>query len=84
MSQLQPGLPNQGDLEKAIEQYRRALEVKPGQAEVHESLGRLLTQGGRRDEAIQHFEEALQIMKSRDRSGVHLKRKEKTDRGEGG
>jgi cytochrome c-type biogenesis protein CcmH/NrfG len=38
---------------------------EPEHAEAHESLGRALAQQGKRDEAVQHYQEALRIMKSR-------------------
>jgi Tfp pilus assembly protein PilF len=65
-----------GELAKAVELYRRALEVKPGFAEVHERLGELLAQQGRRDEAIPHLEEALRLMKSDPNSSADARGKE--------
>ncbi len=55
---------SRGDWARAIEYYRRAVEVEPGLADAHERLGRLLIQDGRREEAIKHLEEAVRILKS--------------------
>ena len=59
----------------AIEHYRVALKLVPELAEAHERLGRLLTQYGEREEAIQHLEEALRIMKSGNASSVPMMEK---------
>ncbi len=50
-----------GDLERAAEQYRAALEVIPTYADVHARLGTLLVRLGREEEAIASFEKALRI-----------------------
>ncbi len=42
-----------------------SLRIEPDFVEAHQGLGRVLTQLGKRDEAIQHYEQALKIIKSR-------------------
>jgi Tfp pilus assembly protein PilF len=49
-----------GDLERAIETYRRSLEVCPT-AEAHTFLGWTLSFQGRLDEAIAHCHKAIEI-----------------------
>ena len=60
-----------GQLEKAMEHYRRALEINPGDtntrnhlAVAHESLAQVLDAEGKKDEALQHRREARQILSS--------------------
>ena len=50
-----------GEVPRAIEQYRRALEVKPGSADAHTNLGNALLALGRRDEALVHLREATRL-----------------------
>ncbi len=54
-------LEEKGEPERAVEQYRAALEVIPTYADVHARLGALLARLGREDEAIVAFEKALRI-----------------------
>jgi Flp pilus assembly protein TadD len=51
MKQLDPG----------IEQLQTALAIEPGNAQWHNALGVALLQSGRNDEAVHHFETAIQI-----------------------
>jgi tetratricopeptide (TPR) repeat protein len=53
-------LAKQGQIEDAVREYEAALEVRPT-ASVHDSLGALLSQLGRYDEALNHYNEALQL-----------------------
>jgi len=48
-----------GKLDEAIEQYRRALRLKPGFPEAHFFLGNALDQQGKLDEAIAEYQKAL-------------------------
>ncbi len=50
-----------GQIDKAIVQYQKALEIKPDFAEAHNNLGSSLLQIGRVNEAIAHFQRALEI-----------------------
>jgi len=51
----------QGNLEKAIRYYRRALEVDPGSAVAHNNLASALARLGKLEEAKTHYQEALRI-----------------------
>ncbi|MDP7014010.1 MAG: tetratricopeptide repeat protein [Verrucomicrobiota bacterium] len=50
-----------GEADKAITEYRRALELAPDYAEAHNNLGNLLKDLKRHDEAIQHFEASIRV-----------------------
>ncbi len=54
-------LAQKGLADEAIAQFRKALEVRPDNAEAQNNLGRALLQNGNADEAITHFQKALQI-----------------------
>jgi len=51
----------QGNVDEAIAQYQKALQIKPDYADVHETLGNALLQKGNADEAITQYQAALQI-----------------------
>jgi tetratricopeptide (TPR) repeat protein len=50
-----------GDLERAVEAYRRAIEIEPRFAEAHANLGAVLARLGRYEEAVASDERALAI-----------------------
>lgn len=50
-----------GQLEAAAKSYKRALEIKPDQAEVFNKLGVTLNRLGQVGAAVRHFERALEI-----------------------
>ncbi len=50
-----------GDIDKAIAEYKRALELAPDYAEAHNNLGNLLKDQKKYDEAIVHFESSIRI-----------------------
>jgi Flp pilus assembly protein TadD len=50
-----------GEVDEAIHQFQKALQIKPNDAEIHNNLGNALLQKGEVDEAITHFQKALQI-----------------------
>jgi tetratricopeptide (TPR) repeat protein len=50
-----------GRLDEAIGHFEKALEIRPGYAEVHNSLGNALATRGRLDEAIGHFRRASEV-----------------------
>jgi tetratricopeptide (TPR) repeat protein len=50
-----------GSLEEAIAAYRKALALNPLFTASLRSLGKLLEQTGRRDEAIRHYRECAQL-----------------------
>ena len=50
-----------GNIQKAIEQYNQALEIRPGYPEAQNNLGIALAQQGKIEEAIGHFKQALLI-----------------------
>ena len=47
--------------DEAIAHYRKALEIKPDNAEAHDNLGIALAGRGQVDEAIAHYRKALEI-----------------------
>ncbi len=49
-------------LEEAEREYRRAVALRPSFSEAHSDLGQLLARTGRYDEAISHFDAALENM----------------------
>jgi Flp pilus assembly protein TadD len=52
---------NEGRFEVAIPEFRKALEIQPGDAIVLNSLGSALAQAGRPEEAITHLREAAHL-----------------------
>lgn len=54
-------LKDQGQLQKAIEHYRHALQLRPGYPEAHNNLGVALNTLGRHNEAVASYEEALRL-----------------------
>jgi tetratricopeptide (TPR) repeat protein len=51
----------QGQVDEAIRQYRKALKIKPNFEEAYNNLGSALSQQGHLDEAIQQYRTALKI-----------------------
>lgn len=51
----------QGELERAAEAYRRAIEIEPRYAEAHANLGVVLARLGQYDEAVACYERALRF-----------------------
>jgi len=45
----------------AIDQYQKALKIKPGYADAYNNLGNVLTQDGQLDDAIEQYQKALTI-----------------------
>jgi tetratricopeptide (TPR) repeat protein len=50
-----------GRVEEAVEQYERALWIKPEYAQAHNNLGNILLGAGKIEEAIGHYEQALRV-----------------------
>lgn len=50
-----------GQLDKAIEQFRVALQLKPDYGDVYLNLGYIYSEQGKFDEAIKHYQRALQF-----------------------
>ncbi|MDP6794350.1 MAG: tetratricopeptide repeat protein [Verrucomicrobiota bacterium] len=50
-----------GEIDKAVAEYRRALELVPDYAEAHNNLGNLLKDQKKYDEAIHHFEASIKV-----------------------
>jgi tetratricopeptide (TPR) repeat protein len=50
-----------GQVDEAIIQYQKALEIDPEYAKAHYNLGNALFQKGRVDEAMEHYQKALKI-----------------------
>jgi superkiller protein 3 len=49
------------DLDRAIDEYRKAIEVIPSYPDVQLRLGRALRRRGHREQAIEHIERALEL-----------------------
>ena len=73
---LGKALTTRGELEAAMEHFRRALEIDPGYAKAYNNLGLVFFMGGRPDEAIQNYRQALDIdpdyAKARNNLGIAL------------
>jgi len=54
----------QGKLGEAVPYFREAVRLRPQDAQVHQNLGRGLLELGKKDEAIEHLQEALRILRS--------------------
>jgi len=52
-------LRQKGDLDQAINHYRKTLEIKPDDYEAHNNIGITLKSKGLIDEAVQHLEKAI-------------------------
>ena len=52
---------NAGDLEGAMEAYRRALELEPGRASAHYNLARIAARMKDKPKAIEHFVKAVEL-----------------------
>jgi len=50
-----------GEPDHAIEKYRTALSLNPGNVRAHQQLGRLLGDGGSRNEALEHLQAAVRL-----------------------
>ena len=57
-------LARQGKLTEAIEQYERALQVKPDFTEVYNNLGNTLAEQGKLPEAVQCYKRAIELKPS--------------------
>jgi tetratricopeptide (TPR) repeat protein len=55
-------LDEKGQVEAAIPEYERALQIQPAYAEAHNNLGNALRRVGRRQEAIAHYKKALELV----------------------
>jgi predicted O-linked N-acetylglucosamine transferase (SPINDLY family) len=54
-------LRSQNDFDGAIESFRKALALDPGNGEAHERLARALMAACRIDEALKHYEQAVRL-----------------------
>jgi tetratricopeptide (TPR) repeat protein len=54
-------LSERGEVDQAIDHYKRAVDLRPDYAEAHYNLGRLLVEQGQVDDAIAHYEKAAAI-----------------------
>ena len=54
-------LRQKGQVDEAMVQYQKALEIDPGYANAHYNFGNALFQKGRLDEAMEHYQKALEI-----------------------
>jgi tetratricopeptide (TPR) repeat protein len=62
---LGAALSRQGRFEEAIEQYQRALKIKPEYSDAHYNLGYALAKTGKLDEGLSHFRAAVRIEPNR-------------------
>jgi Flp pilus assembly protein TadD len=60
-NRLGKALADRGQADAAIAHYRKALEIKPDDAEAHDNLGNALAGRGQVDLAIAHYRKALEI-----------------------
>jgi protein O-mannosyl-transferase len=60
-SNLGSFLSSRGDVDEAIQDFRRAIELNPDASKDHNNLGKALLQKGRMAEAIEEFQTALRI-----------------------
>jgi Flp pilus assembly protein TadD len=61
-----------GQVDHAIAQYEKALEINPNYADAHNNLGFLLYQKGQVDEATAHYQKALEINPNYDAAHYNL------------
>jgi tetratricopeptide (TPR) repeat protein len=54
-------LVSRGDLDRAIEHFRRSVEIEPNYSPFYNDLGNALARRGRLDEAIENFQQALAL-----------------------
>ena len=54
-------LADRGQLDEAIDHYKKAMEIQPDYAEAHYNLGIALASRGQLDEAIAHYKKAIEI-----------------------
>lgn len=50
-----------GDLEKAVEEFKKAIELKPNYGDAYHNLANTYQQMGRTDEAIKNYQEAIKF-----------------------
>ncbi len=50
-----------GRSQEAVQEFRRALEIKPDLADAHYNLGLVFERGGRDDDALEEYGEALRV-----------------------
>jgi len=64
-------LKNQGKMEEALNEFRKAISIKPSSADAHNNLGIILEMHFKKyDEAIYHYRQALQ--NAPNNSGTHF------------
>ena len=51
----------QGDMQKAVEEFKKAIEINPNYADAHHNLGNTYQQMGQLDLAIENYQTALSI-----------------------
>ena len=72
-----------GELDKAIAQFKTALEINPNYPEAHYNLGAVLGQKGQLDKAIDHYQKAVEInpnlAEARNNLGLALVQKGRVD-----
>jgi tetratricopeptide (TPR) repeat protein len=54
-------LANRGEMEKALEEYRKAIQMHPSFVEAYNNIGEIYSRMGKRDLAISSYTEALKI-----------------------
>ncbi len=51
----------QGDMQKAVEEFQKAIEINPNYADAYHNLGNTYQQMGQQDAAIENYQKALEI-----------------------
>ena len=62
-----------GKTADAAEEYKRAIQIEPNNADMHNFLGVALVQLGKIDKAIEHFKKALELSPQYEAAQINLR-----------